>query len=788
MTLSLTEIQSRALEAQSPSYVVVVEITRGGSTWGFVSGTAPFHRRGSADLYEYPQIVDRVSPVAVTIDPVSRRVTANRCSVRVVDEGTLREIQASTLLRNATLTIRFAPADLPDLTHAIPYWAGLVEDITAEPGFLTIRGCDPIDFADGVQWRGVEWSRHPLELAVDVLTACGVPAAKIDSGSTLAPNTNTEISHLVVSNAFAGALSIGGTGPTQLLGVAAVSDNFWAGPDLTGATDPQQSAAQSLEWAQEAFQRLRRGERPSGGAGARAILDAIALFTGGAIYADETGKIIFSRPDYTAAAAHAWGRDDIASVEQVSGWGDNVINQVAFKIGPDPWSRVLIVKDSAAQADMAPDTVGAWVREHVVDLPFSGMPLTFGTTSLGAQDVTIGATTGIIVWGYAAAGCSGVRPNSGFRGATQEPVGEINTDAQFLVDFPGGFTQPTEAKISAARPFYLMIDAEILKATTTDINAALGPYLGWQAPTLDAAGRDTGEGDWIAKWFELTGTVTRGALGTTAAAHTQAEWGSQDSGRCFDVTPHILWANRLLARCAWGLPVIRVDSSLALYAAQIGDLVTVEDDVFTFYSVERMTSDLIWEIVGKEVDLLSDTPKIRWTLALARHDDPPWTPSIEVETVPQTTIRPGGGWGRAGAWHNDSAQTLTKGTWHVITFPDSILHAQPGWDGSDEYTIQESGIYDLSASVEVGAVPAGNWAQLRFELSPAAGGGYAEAAKGPREINGTAGALDTIVACEWTGAVLTIGDKVRVAVKHNASTDLDTIAGSAHLSVRKVVV
>ncbi len=86
-----------------------------------------------------------------------------------------------------------------------------------------------------------------------------------------------------------------------------------------------------------------------------------------------------------------------------------------------------------------------------------------------------------------------------------------------------------------------------------------------------------------------------------------------------DVTIPIDVAKRILRRFRYGAPEIRVRTTLEHLDLNLGDFVAINgDDIFIGHQQVGLTDDIVWEIVGKQVDVMADSPGIVWDLVFVR--------------------------------------------------------------------------------------------------------------------------------------------------------------------------
>lgn len=103
-----------------------------------------------------------------------------------------------------------------------------------------------------------------------------------------------------------------------------------------------------------------------------------------------------------------------------------------------------------------------------------------------------------------------------------------------------------------------------------------------------------------------------------------------------DATIPVAIARRILRRHRFGAPKIKVRTSLAELGLELGDFVAIDgDDLYLGHERSGLDTSVVWEIVGKNVDALSDSPGIEWELAFVRDEalDAAFPPIFEPAPV-----------------------------------------------------------------------------------------------------------------------------------------------------------
>jgi hypothetical protein len=704
--------------------------------------------------------IHSVSPVAPKIDPITRKSAVSNVTVTVVDDGYLRHLAKTYPLRHAEITVTMQPEAIQADVSA-PYWGGYIVDVAPMSGLIEIRCKDAIMMAEFVRTYAPAKNDHPLEHIRSLFENGGVPSATIGS-TTFDPDSaaNAPIGHLVINN---------------LAGFGVQGD---------GAAEPPGPDPFTDEWdewiATLAYSSTNNGyfAQPPLGAGysenPRETIDELARLCNGSVVADESGILQFLLFDETAAIVDSWGPDDIVSLVQDSA-NDGIINEIEMTLGIFNKTPVTALYTSTpsgdAVGDIGPDTQHYVLTDTASQARYGGQKFTqrisfkHGVAQMRLTDLNASQTTGLSV-GVIPRGGSGLRVDDAFK--------ELAPATTWASVKP--FTQPTNAAISAARPMYLKVGAEIIKAAGTHAFSAVADA--YKSIDYDDEGIDAGTVTFLPNLLTLV-TVTRGALGTTGAAYDPNEHWSNSP--VYDVTAPRLVAASLLARAANGIPRLEVKTSLAKYAIQIGDLIGIDSDEVLLFGHDGVSaSDVKWEVIGKRPDFLSDSPSITWTLAYATQTSPP-TQTLVDNPIEQDLVV-GMAWGTAGSFYDAGGTTLLKGVWTIVDYDSEDYDRSAGWDGTNTWTVPQNGIYDLGAQAYIEAVPASSHVQMAFYKNGAS------ARVGPLVYNSTAGALDHIANVFWDGAPLQAGDEITVRAFVSGGSDLTIAGGSTQtwFTIRKV--
>lgn len=281
----------------------------------------------------------------------------------------------------------------------------------------------------------------------------------------------------------------------------------------------------------------------------------------------------------------------------------------------------------------------------------------------------------------ALAGLSGTRPNDPAFTAAQISTSSIDGTANSpYLRFSGTTlpahsipTQDAEDQIDTDDGrigWYLVTDggnSEVIRIDETEYPPAgvswwnrPAAYKPDDLPGLSAADYeiyDVYSGPDGAIWFPdiINATAVRGQLGTTARAWVNAAAGPQfipspeRSPQVYDLTIAKAMCEMLLQRFRNGVPIARIVLGLHHGDIQEGDFVSFDDGRFLWLDHDGADSTVTWEVIGKRIAPIGDSPRVELTLAWVKSDavpyvtlsDPTWeipisTPILPVPSIPSS--------------------------------------------------------------------------------------------------------------------------------------------------------
>jgi hypothetical protein len=318
---------------------------------------------------------------------------------------------------------------------------------------------------------------------------------------------------------------------------------------------------------------------------AQSLFDGLAKMMLGSCYVDEQGRITYKHFDTSRSIAAAFTTQEIllGSFKQIPNT-ELTINRFEFS-----FSSVGVRGESQGSV-------------YTVDEPSSQSSLSFpGTSSfISSKGITWPIHVGSSLVLAELTHYTTLFPIRGITGSfsgTKAAVPSASQNALY--------------KISPTRPLYLKLDDEVMKVVSHPVYD--GNRTRW-APTTNVRGIVNGGAEKLPDVGYVT-IDTRGALGTSAVGHGRNE--DDTSKTIFDISPMVRWADIQLERFSFGARMIEFETGLDQYALQVGDFVTVVYPDYLDYSVDGLTADTIWEVIGKEVDPMNNRCAIKWTLCWA---------------------------------------------------------------------------------------------------------------------------------------------------------------------------
>lgn len=504
---------------------------------------------GICSSVDYPESVLTVTPTARSVDIHSHKSQINQVTITMLLDDRTQTMLTTYVVRGARCVIEIGEASLAEGDFE-DYFEGIIADVKPKGKKLEIKVKSYVRKTLEQDITGGRWSnQHPLSYVSDIFDRCDMDSEWYDSTS-LTPSTWTAISHWVCDRQHS-------TG--------------W-------------DATQNIQYAIDPVK-------------AKTLIDQLMVLLNGHLHEDETGKITFYYYDPDAAAADSWTEDDYGDFEIVSLY-DNLINAVLVKCMPQ--------LGTYGTEESTSYSVWYWRRDTDSQTLF-GTPMPVA----GVVDNAVGKT-------FESEWIAG-RANleDAFTGAPGAPIpaagSSFSVKDRYLANmcgtrwptgsvFPAG-AQDADAQLSDSRLAYLMIDDEIVECDRCVVGTSktCGTTYTEYDSNSSVEYKTPGRASYRVK--------TRGALGTTAANHTQ-------NTTVYDVTIPVAMAKMRIERFFMGGHVVRCKTNFTKYKIQLHDLLTlvVDSDEFLAYGLTGLTTAVKWEVIGKEVVVKDGDAYIQWTL------------------------------------------------------------------------------------------------------------------------------------------------------------------------------
>ena len=546
--------------------------------------------------------IETITPITRALDPYTRQISTDESNVLFFDDGLIRTINATYPLVGKRVIIKVGNNVLGEAEFA-DFFTGYIQELIPVEGAIEAKCVSFLDMLEDYSFGGVFYSKHPLVVLKQLLLAAGVPADMVDADSfdpsqsaydsirqlTMTSISMESVQSQVVIHPMGGADYLATMG-REMRGSTTSADGY-PGPEnfMSG----------------------------------REIVDQIVLFLAGLLYV-EAGVVKFKLFDKTEAVARHLTTNEYGDFKQLEAQG-TVLNDIRIDIGSKDEGKWLSCTDAASITEygrfsrsetptfLTSKTRIEWI--NVYDSPFDSSLSTGDAIDKSFACVDL-QTTGLV-------GVQGT--GNGGSGAFAYGSGAA-----------GGF-------VTSAKYGVLEFNGELIKVTGISIRT---DSIGF-APIISDDGVQSVEAyqsqdliltEQVANKVWVTGGV-RGYGGTTPQVITDADFAYITPGEAVedyhanDLTTPYWWATKyVLPRFAHGLAICEITTGLDQWDLEVGDLISIDNDVFLWRNVNGLASTSKLEIIGKEIDPLSDTPQIKFTIAMA---NPASTPG---QTVTFTTI------------------------------------------------------------------------------------------------------------------------------------------------------
>lgn len=175
--LTLTAAQEECFGRQSARWCYLVTFTIGSDTFSFVSG--------DRSLFGYPASLSTVSPVAQSIDPLTRKASRGRYVLTFMDDGTFRNMATNYRLDGKVCTISLGAQDIAE-GDFLQVGVGQVSDWFGDDGVrITCEIQNAVSKLSAYTVPAAQpiVSKHPLEVLEDLHVGAGVDSALYDAAT-----------------------------------------------------------------------------------------------------------------------------------------------------------------------------------------------------------------------------------------------------------------------------------------------------------------------------------------------------------------------------------------------------------------------------------------------------------------------------------------------------------------------------------------------------------------------------------------------------------------------------
>lgn len=529
-------------------------------------------------------ILASVTSVSNSLDPVTRKNQVSSIQFEVLDDGYIRSLAASYKFYNAYVLVSVGSADMIT-TDYCPVFFGRVSRSWSEAGKLIFEATDYEDVILGKFNFRTYFNKHPLEVLLQALQDCGIPAARIDSTS-FAFDSVAESSHYVF-NSYPGntygepenglsryAIANGDPEGDHIL-VSGYHSGLPSGTissDYTGYGNTTLLVVRPEKFLKEYLEMTR------------SVLRADVV----------NNKLKMVKPSPSDAVVKHFTTDEYSDFEMDS--NTVIFNRCSISVG---------IGDAAVNISFKDDTSVAAFGEFTYDTETAYLSAasdvsedaheTFEAGSLGPMSLT---STGI----------------NGFCGTRNLHAG----------------TQVAADQIDAGNPSYSLYLKAVYKGTSAITEpSGLGSW-NWAFDT--DGGEDT--------QYQGSGKITLNGLTKVTGDDAPTD---NEGFLWHDITIPYNFAQELLERFSNGAPKIKFFTGLDNINLELGDLISIDNDWFisSELGLTSLDSSVKFEITKKEVNLTGATIGVQYEAVYMTKTSAPsvslsWIPSLDVLFSPTT--------------------------------------------------------------------------------------------------------------------------------------------------------
>ena len=572
----------------------------------FVSGDVAFDKTLAGSSFQVPIGLDTIGAVSRTLNPFTRKFALASVEVIFTRDGSFDDYVTNHYPIGKKITLSLGTKDLA-ITDFEKLGTFIIDTLTPSEDSWSLTCVEPLlyQLQDDVQGHFV--MMHPLVVIRNLLNQIGFPTGFLDTASLL-PSNNLTISHFTLSrfsHRQVPALSFGV--PIFTAGVAA---EFYS----PGLNDPEKAAP---------------------------LVDDMLNLLRGSLVPDRDGVYSYTTFDRSASVVRTLGEDDYAEViygdlfEDLTSSVDFIADTAAFIANNILGKKALYTYSSPLSERLFGTRADGKGYRKEIETKWLGSQ-GWLVDDLLAGDETASTTIEV-----------GAAPVLGFSGA------RVNADAPAI-------TQDADAVPSSTRLVYLLLVGEPTSASTIpfEIIECDGgvPVLPSGGPTRYPTGiqnefyfQDPNNLTEVVANYRYD-IATRGAFGTDlGGGHPAGEgpaWGGSGPGIfasnaqtfVFDITQFIHVARDLINGFQFGAPAAKMRTDYRQADLEEGDFISFVDSRYVRQLKRGADASVVWEIIGKEVDPLGDSPGITFSLRWVRDDVAPITLLESLPFVPPQAV------------------------------------------------------------------------------------------------------------------------------------------------------
>jgi hypothetical protein len=551
-------------------------------------GTGGIHRwvSGGVPRFGYDASIDRVTKIGCSMDPLTRKVSVSGVSIVFLDDGSLRSYVSSTTARNKRIELFLGDADMAEVDYVMRF-GGYITEVTPAEGAITIAAQD---------------GRGLIRSATTSVGFLGTPYDLLKQFMLLA---NGDVSTVSVPS-----------GREHWMTALAVEDAITWNPLIANKIPVGETVLYSLD-------------------------DLVFLLGGVFFYRASTGVGRWKHYDRSAASIRTLTSDDIIAIEQETDQG-YLYNRFTTALDiqyPYYSAASKDISDSSYWQVESSDGINTGLVYRIDDVA-SQSALASGDGVIGSQIVEYTFSSKLIravtLMEGKYAGETNYSPNwlvASITSASNEKkvVNQAKSagfcGSAFSTGSTPGSTPILTAPLSSANKGYFVLVSNnndvVSSGVASKVEGAESDLSEVITQRIRAI-NDYGTTDFIygpaISAYRLSG---RGLFGTTAQSHGQ--------GIISDITILRDCANRNLARFSRGVMVLVARVHLRHMDLELGDIISLVDDVPIARSMSGVSASDKFEIVAVEEDIDSDTPSV--TLRLAWLDGPSTIAPTTTETL-----------------------------------------------------------------------------------------------------------------------------------------------------------